>query len=62
MSTDLASLPWRTGRHQGRAVYAQLGDAASRSDLLIGVMDSPELAAEACSAHNERLKVAGERS
>lgn len=52
---DLSSLPWRTGRHVGRTVYAVTGPDASRSDLLIGVMDTPELAAEACAAHNAAL-------
>ena len=32
-----------------------------KTDVLIGVMDTRELAAEACAAHNERLaaKLAG---
>lgn len=54
---DLLSLPWRVGRHVGRTIYAQGGAEASREDdELIGVMDSPLLAAEACAAHNERLR------
>lgn len=56
---DLLSLPWRTGRHVGRTVYAQSGPEASGDDLLIGVMDTPELAAEACGAHNRRLRDEG---
>jgi hypothetical protein len=52
---DPLYLPWRTGSHAGRTVHAQAGDEASRADVLIGVMDSPELAAEVCSAHNKRL-------
>ena len=51
------SLPWRAGRHVGRTIYAQGGDEASREDALIGMMDTPELAAEACSAHNYRLRL-----
>jgi ribosomal protein S27AE len=47
--------PWRTGRKVGRTVYMQPGPEASDSDPLIGVMDTPELAAEACEAHNYRL-------
>ena len=53
---DLLSLPWRTGNHNGRTIYTQAGAEASRAvDVLIGVMDSPELAAEACAGHNARL-------
>jgi len=52
---DLLSLPWRTGRSVGRTIYAQGGDSASREDALVGVMDTPELAAEACAGHNARL-------
>ena len=51
---DLLSLPWRTGRHNGRAIYAQ---ALCMDDVMVGVMDSPELAAEVCEAHNARLVV-----
>ena len=45
MSTepDLLSLPWRTGRHNGRAIYAQ---ALCMDDAMVGVMDSPEPARE----------------
>jgi hypothetical protein len=43
---------WRVGRHVGRTVYRQLGSFASGDDELIGVMDTPELAAEAVAARN----------
>ncbi len=46
---------WRTGRHVGRTIYEQLSDGPSDDDTLIGVMDSPELAAEACRCHNAML-------
>ncbi len=53
MSTpDLCSLPWRCGRHLGRTVYAMAGAEASDADVLVGIMDTPELAAEAVTAHN----------
>lgn len=48
-------VPWRAGRKVGRTVYAQEGREPSDSDPLIGVMDSPELAAEACAGHNALL-------
>lgn len=58
---DLLSLPWRTGRHVFRTIYAQGGSDAARDDELIGVMDSPELAAEVCRAHNRWLPVKRQR-
>jgi hypothetical protein len=48
---------WRTGRHAGRTVYAQAGPEPSDADLLIGVMDTPELAAEASEGRNGRAEV-----
>lgn len=49
---DLENLPWRTGRKVGRTIYAQLGPEPSDDDVLIGMMDTPELAAEAVGCHN----------
>lgn len=51
---DPLSLPWHAG--QGRKIYAQGGAEPSRDDdMLIGVMDTPELAARACEGHNALL-------
>lgn len=36
--------PWRAGRRVGRTIYVQTGDEPSDRDLLIGVLDSAELA------------------
>jgi len=47
-------LPWRTGRKVGRTIYAVTGQEPSDDDVLIGMMDTPELAAETCAAHNCR--------
>lgn len=38
----------------GRAVYAQAGRHPSDDDDLIGMFDTPELAAEAVRAHNQQ--------
>lgn len=38
---------WRTGRKVGRTIYRMVGDEPSDEDALIGVMDTPELAAQA---------------
>lgn len=53
--TDLASLPWRTGRKLGRTVYARTGGEDWEADTVIGMMDTAELAEEACAAHNAGL-------
>ena len=48
---DLLSLPRRTGNHNGRTLYAM----APEGDVPLGMLDTAELAAEACAGHNERL-------
>lgn len=56
MSDDPTSLPWRVGRSVGRTIYAcPPGSEPRNGELLIGVMDSPELAVEAVDAHNHML-------
>jgi hypothetical protein len=55
-------LPWRVGRSVGRTIYAQLGPLPTRADELIGVMNTPALAAEAVECHNERLQSEGSRA
>jgi hypothetical protein len=43
---------WRTGRHVGRTIYLT-GDAPStEDDILIGMMDTVELAEDAVRNHN----------
>lgn len=46
---------WRVGRKVGRTVYVVDDRDESLDSHLIGVMDTPALAAEAVRAHNERL-------
>lgn len=48
MTTDR----WRQGRRVGRTIYAQLGPEPADTDPIIGLMDTPELAAQAVNAHN----------
>jgi len=43
---------WRTGRKVGRTIYSQVGDEPSDGDILIGVMDTPDLAQCAVTAVN----------
>lgn len=55
MSTlDPMARPWRVGPKSGRPIYIQVGDAVDyEADVLIGVMDTPELAAEVVRLHNK---------
>ena len=45
---------WRVGRSVGRTLYRMAGAEASKADVLIGVMDTPELAAQVVAAVNEQ--------
>jgi hypothetical protein len=49
MAEPAENLPWRVGRRVGRTIYAVTGTG---DDVLIGVMDTRELAAAAVAAHN----------
>ncbi len=53
---DLRFLRWRTGRKVGRTIYAQRGPDPSDGDILIGLMDTPELAFQAVTGHNAALR------
>jgi hypothetical protein len=53
MTVDPLSVPWRVGRKVGRTIYAQTGPEPSDDDVLIGVMDTPELAEDAVNCHND---------
>lgn len=46
---------WRVGRRVGRTIYLQFGEQPSDVDRLIGMMDTPELAAQAVDAVNHSL-------
>lgn len=47
---------WRTGRKVGRTIYIQrLDEQPTDEDRLIGVMDTPELAALVVASVNEEL-------
>lgn len=47
--------PWRVGRSVGRTIYAVTGPEATKTDVLIGMMDTRALAAEAVDAHNRHI-------
>jgi hypothetical protein len=46
---------WRVGRKVGRTVYVQLGEEPSDRDILIGLMDTPEIAELAVRGVNTLL-------
>jgi hypothetical protein len=45
------------GRKVGRTIYQQVGPEPSDDDVLIGFMDTPELAWQAVAAHNFRIGI-----
>ena len=50
---------WRTGRTVGRTIYIQIADDPRKGDVLIGVMDTPELATLVVNAVNRIEDEAG---
>lgn len=40
----------------GRTIYCMTGDGASDDDLLLGMMDSPDIAQHICNLHNDELR------
>lgn len=53
----MRDLGWRVGRKVGRTIYAAYTDEPSDADVLIGLMDSRELAERAVYAHNTLLSL-----
>ena len=47
---DPVQLPWRTGGRRGRTIHVQLRADPSDGDPFAGLIDTPELAAEAVFA------------
>lgn len=56
VSLSLMLAPWRVGRKVARNIYAVVGDDASDDDVLIGQMDTGQLARECVHRHNEARK------
>lgn len=50
----MAGAVMRQGRSVGRTLYLQVGPDPSKNDLLVGMMDSPSLAAYVAHAVNQR--------
>src|SRR3954465_9557242 len=44
---------WRPGRKVGRTIYAQLFPTPSDNDILLGMVDFPDLAEHICDLHNK---------
>jgi len=49
-TADYMDMPWRVGSQVGRTIYAQA--EADDKGVLIGVMDTPELADDVVKCHN----------
>jgi len=52
---DLNALPWRQGPVEARNLYARTGGDDWTADVMIGQLNTPELAAGAVRAHNTAL-------
>lgn len=52
---------WRTGTSLGRTIYAQIGPEPSKTDVLLGMMDTRELAELVVAEHNRGLDAATEK-
>jgi hypothetical protein len=53
---SLVTVPWRTGTSVHRTIYAMPPGSSHRvGEVLIGLMDTPELAREVVEAHNEHV-------
>lgn len=48
------AVTYRTGRKVGRTIYQQGGESPSDDDVLVGMMDTPELARAVVEALNGR--------
>jgi hypothetical protein len=55
---DLTQVPWHTGRTLGRTLYARTGGDDYKADTPAGMLDTRELADEACGSHNAMLDLA----
>jgi hypothetical protein len=58
-NADYVRMFWRVGGQVGRTIYAQ--EKTDDKGVLIGVMDTPELAIDACTHHNNFLYSQGHR-
>lgn len=58
---SLRTYRWRVGQSLGRTVYAQIGSEPSKTDVLLGMMDTRELAELVVTEHNQGLDVATEK-
>lgn len=55
----VVSTPWRVGAKLRRTLYAQAGCQPGVDDVLLGLMETPHLAAYVASLHNQRLQAGG---
>jgi hypothetical protein len=54
-----ATWPWRSGKSIGRTIYCcPPGSSYRNGEILIGMMDTPELAQAVVDAHNASIREA----
>jgi hypothetical protein len=59
-ATQLAmTYRWRTGRRNGRVLYALIGDEPSDDDIMIAAVDAPEIAHLIVLTHNRWVDLGG---
>lgn len=52
---DVYARVWRTGRKLGRTLYAQVGEQPGYDDVLLGLLETPEIATYVATLHNGTL-------
>jgi hypothetical protein len=52
---DTINRRWRVGRSLGRTIYLQAGDHPTKRDILLGLMETRELAMYIVTLHNRRV-------
>ena len=53
---DLDGMLWRTGASVRRTVFAVVGVVPGPGDVLIGMLDTAELAVAGVTAHNDQVR------
>lgn len=51
----ILAVPWRVGRRLGRTLYAETGGDNRDADVVLGMVDSAELATHIVTVHNASL-------
>lgn len=55
--TGFVKLRWRVGRKLKRTIYAMIGTQPADHDILLGMMDTEEIAQQVVRDHNAQLNL-----